>query len=131
VSFLLDTNVCIAFLNGRDKAVRDKLLAMDPESVRLCSVVRAELTYGARNSDHVDANLRRLTEFLSAFESLPFDDDCADHYGLLRAQLKREGRIIGPNDLLIAAIALANDQTLITRNQQEFHRIPGLRVVSW
>ena len=131
MSFLLDTNVCIAFLNGRDKGVRDKLLAMDPESVRLCSVVRAELLYGARNSDHVDANLGRLNEFLSAFESLPFDDACADHYGIVRAQLRRGGLTIGPNDLLIAAIALANDQALITRNQQEFHRIPGLRLVSW
>ena len=131
MSFLLDTNVCIAYLNGRDRGLRDKLLAMDPESVRVCSVVRAELLYGARNSDHVDANLRRLKEFLSAFESLSFDDASADHYGIVRAQLKREGRIVGPNDLLIAAIALANDQTLITRNQQEFHRIPGLRVVSW
>jgi tRNA(fMet)-specific endonuclease VapC len=131
LSFLLDTNVCIAFLNGRDKGVRDKLLAMDPESVRLCSVVRAELLYGARNSDHVDANLRRLHEFLVAFISLPFDDASADHYGAVRAQLKRDGRPIGPNDLLIAAIALANDQTLVTRNQQEFHRIAGLRVVSW
>jgi len=131
LSFLLDTNVCIAFLNGRDKGVRDKLLAMDPETVRLCSVVRAELLYGARNSDHVDANLGRLKEFLAAFESLPFDDACADHYGIVRAQLRRGGQMIGPNDLLIATIALANDQTLITRNQQEFHRIPGLRVVSW
>jgi tRNA(fMet)-specific endonuclease VapC len=131
LSFLLDTNVCIAFLNGRDKGVRDKLLAMDPETVRLCSVVRAELLYGARNSDHVDANLRRLHEFLAAFASLPFDDASAEHYGTVRAQLKRDGRLIGPNDLLIAAIALANDQTLITRNQQEFHRIAGLRVVSW
>jgi tRNA(fMet)-specific endonuclease VapC len=131
LSFLLDTNVCIAFLNGRDKGVRDKLLALDPEAVRLCSVVRAELLYGARNSDHVDANLRRLTDFLAAFTSLPFDDVSADQYGVIRAQLKRDGRLIGPNDLLIAAIALANDQTLITRNQEEFHRIPGLRVVSW
>jgi tRNA(fMet)-specific endonuclease VapC len=131
LSFLLDTNVCIAFLNGRDKGVRDKLLAMDPEAVRLCSVVRAELLYGARNSDHVDVNLRRLHEFLAAFTSLPFDDASAEHYGAVRAQLKREGRLIGPNDLLIAAIALANDQTLVTRNQQEFHRIGGLRVVSW
>jgi tRNA(fMet)-specific endonuclease VapC len=131
LSFLLDTNVCIAFLNGRDKGVRDRLLALDPETVQLCSVVRAELLYGARNSDHVDGNLRRLNQFLDAFTSVPFDDASAEHYGVVRAQLKRDGRMIGPNDLLIAAIALANDQTLVTRNQQEFHRIAGLRVVSW
>lgn len=131
MSFLLDTNLCIAFLNGRDKGVRDRLLALDPEAVSLCSVVRGELLYGARNSQNVDANLRRLHEFFDAFASLPFDDAAAESYGVLRAQLKREGRLIGPNDLMIAAIAVANDLTLVTRNQSEFHRIAGLRVVSW
>jgi tRNA(fMet)-specific endonuclease VapC len=129
VSLLLDTNVCIAFLNGRDRGVRDKLLALDPEAVQLCSVVRAELLFGARNGTRVDHNLKRLQEFFAAFASLPFDDAAAEHYGIVRAQLGRAP--IGPNDLMIAAIALANDQTLITRNQAEFHRVPGLRVVSW
>jgi tRNA(fMet)-specific endonuclease VapC len=131
VTFLLDTNVCIAFLNGRDSAVKSNLLALQPDAVSLCSVVRAELLYGARNSQHVDANLQRLQAFFAAFASLPFDDAAAEHYGVIRAQLQRAGRPIGPNDLLIGSIALANDLTLITRNQTEFHRIAGLRVVSW
>jgi tRNA(fMet)-specific endonuclease VapC len=131
VSFLLDTNVCIAFLNGRDIGVKDKLLALDPAAVQLCSVVRAELLYGARKSAQVDDNLARLTEFFSAFSSLPFDDAAAEQYGIIRTQLAREGRPIGPNDLMIAATALANDRTLISRNQSELHRVPGLRVVSW
>ena len=131
MSFLLDTNVCVAFLNGRDVGIRDKLLALDPETACLCSVVKGELFYGARNSQHVDANLRRLRHFLEPFSSLPFDDDAAEHYGTLRAQLRREGRLIGPNDLMIAAIALASDATLVSRDQSEFHRIPGLRVVTW
>lgn len=131
MTFLLDTNVCIAFLNGRDSAVKSNLLALQPDAVSLCSVVRAELLYGARNSQHVDANLQRLQAFFAAFASLPFDDAAAEHYGVIRAQLQRAGRPIGPNDLLIGSIALANDLTLITRNQTEFHRIAGLRVVSW
>jgi tRNA(fMet)-specific endonuclease VapC len=131
VSLLLDTNVCIAYLDGRDSGVRDKLLALDPETVKLCSVVKAELFHGARNSHLLDANLERLRGFFQAFSSLPFDDSAAEHYGIVRAQLKREGRSIGPNDLLIAAIALANDVTLVSRNQNEFQRIAGLRVLSW
>jgi tRNA(fMet)-specific endonuclease VapC len=134
MSFLLDTNVCIAFLNGRDDGVRDKLLALDPESVSLCSIVKAELYCGARNSQQVEGNLDRLRRFFEPFPSLPFADAEAEQYGVLRAQLRREGRPIAPNDLMIAATALANDLTLLTlvsRNQNEFQRIPGLRMVGW
>jgi tRNA(fMet)-specific endonuclease VapC len=131
VSFLLDTNVCIAFLTGRDAGVRDQLLALDPASVSLCSVVKAELLYGARNSQHVNANLNRLLGFFEPFGSLPFDDHAAEYYGTVRVQLRREGRPIGANDLMIAAIALANDVTLVSRNQSEFHRVPGLRLANW
>ena len=131
MSFLLDTNICIAFLNGRDESVRDRLLALDPETVSLCSIVKAELYYGARNSQRVENNLDRLRRFFEPFSSLPFADAEAEQYGVLRAQLQREGRPIGPNDLMIAATALTNDLTLVSRNQHEFQRIPGLRMVSW
>ena len=128
---LLDTNVCIAFLNGTDDGVRARLVAEDPDSVVLCSVVKAELLYGARHSEHVDRNLSRLASFFAPFESLPFNDGAAEIYGLVRAQLRRAGRPIGGNDLIIAATALASDATLVTRNQDEFRRVPGLRVEAW
>jgi tRNA(fMet)-specific endonuclease VapC len=131
VSWLLDTNVCIAFLNERDAALARRLRAVDPEDVRLCSVVKAELLYGARASARVAENLSTLARFFGAFDSLPFDDSAAEQYGVLRAQLRREGRQIGANDLLIAAIALANDATLVTRNDSEFRRVAGMRVETW
>jgi len=131
VIYLLDTNICIAFINGSSAAVRDRLLALEPPSVRLCSVVRAELLYGARNSGRCSENLERLARFFGPFESLPFDDAAAEAYGQLRAQLRREGRLIGGNDMLIAATALAAGATLVTRNQDEFRRVPGLAVESW
>ena len=131
MSLLVDSNVCIAFLNGTDQGVRSRLLAESPDEVCLCSVVKAELLYGARNSARVDENLARLREFFEPFESLPFDDAAAEHYGVIRAQLRRAGTPIGANDMLIAAIALAADATLVTRNRGEFHRIAGLRVQSW
>jgi len=62
---------------------------------------------------------------------MPFDDRCAEEYGLIRAALMEQGRIIGPNDLIIAAIARANDATLITHNTSEFSRIQSLRLEDW
>src|SRR5438477_3381204 len=102
---LLDTNVCIAFLNGTDAVVRARLAGEDPENVVLCSTVKAELLYGARHSEHVERNLSRLAAFFAPFESLPFDDAAAEIYGLVRAQLRRAGRPIGGNELIIAATA--------------------------
>jgi tRNA(fMet)-specific endonuclease VapC len=129
--FLLDTNVCIRILNGSSDAVVNRLRSVPPSSVRLCSVVLAELMFGARNSAHVEQNLRTIERFRAPFISLPFDDAAAEHYGAIRAELTRSGALIGPNDLLIAAIARANDLALITHNQSEFGRVTGLRVEDW
>lgn len=129
--FLLDTNVCIRILNGSSNAVLDRLRSVPPSSVRLCSVVLAELTFGARNSSRVEQNLRTLERFREPFISLPFDDAAAEHYGAIRADLTQGGALIGPNDLMIAAIARANDLTLVTHNRSEFGRVTGLRVEDW
>ena len=128
---MLDTNICIGFLNGGDPSLRDRLLAGSPDSFRLCSVVKAELLYGARNSAKVADNLHKLERFFAPLESLPFDDAAAEAYGTIRAQLQREGTPIGGNDLMIAAVARAHDLTLVTRNQAEFRRVSGLRVEVW
>ena len=74
---LLDSNICIAFLNG-DDAVLQNLRSSDPDEIVVCSVVKAELYYGARKSQKVEANLHRLREFFSPFESLSFDDSAAE-----------------------------------------------------
>ena len=131
MSYLLDTNVCIAFLNEKEPALRKRLGQTSPDEVKLCSVVKAELLYGGRNSTRVEHNLARLAHFFELFESAPFDDAAAEHYGVLRTQLRRSGTPVGANDMLIAAIALAADLTLVTRNQGEFHHVAGLRVESW
>jgi tRNA(fMet)-specific endonuclease VapC len=131
VTKLLDTNICIAFLTGRQPAVRDKLLSLPRDEIVLCSVVKAELLYGARNSERVDQNLARLSAFFAPFRSLPFDDEAAERYGEIRALLRRQGTPIGGNDMMIAAIAASSGATLVTRNQDEFRRVVGLRVESW
>jgi len=74
-------------------------------------------------------NLQLLERFSAPFISLPFDDQCAEYYGLIRTDLAAQ--LIGPNDLLIAASAPAFDLTLLTHNTVEFTRIVGLRVEDW
>lgn len=131
MAYLLDTNICIAFLNEADDALRRRLEETTPEDVKLCSVVKAELLYGARAGTPVDANLAKLARFFGVFESLPFDDDAAGQYGLVRAQLRRVGMPIGANDMMIAAIALSRDITIVTRDQDDFQRVAGLRAEAW
>ena len=129
--FLLDTNACIRILNGSSPAVAARLQATSPGEVRLCAVVKAELVYGARKSARVEDNLRLLRRFFVPFVSLPFDDRCAEEAGIIRLDLERSGRPIGPNDLLIAATTRAYDLALVTHNVREFSRIPGLRIDDW
>jgi tRNA(fMet)-specific endonuclease VapC len=128
---LLDTNACIELLNNSSPALVAQLRAHDPSEIRLCSVTKAELLYGARHSARPTENLHALHRFFEPFISLPFDDRCADHYGVLRAGLAAQGRLIGPNDMLIASIAQAHDLVLVTHNRAEFSRVPGLQIEDW
>ena len=127
---LLDTNICIALAKGDPKAI-SALRKFSPSQIATCAIVRAELIYGARKSQRVEANLLTAELLLAPYTSLPFDDRAATHYGAIRAELERAGTPIGTNDVFIAAIALANDCILVTRNTREFLRIPALRLESW
>jgi tRNA(fMet)-specific endonuclease VapC len=94
-------------------------------------VVIAELLYGAAKSKVREQTLAALRTFMSAFVSLPFDDRSAETYAAIRVRLEARGTPIGPNDLLIAAIAMAHDATLVTHNCREFGRISGLKSEDW
>ena len=129
--YLLDTNVCIHLLNERHSGIEEQFRAHSPNEIALCSVVKAELLFGARRSQRVESNLQRLKRFFHPFVSLAFDDCSAEEYGLIRADLAAQGKLIGPNDLMIAAIARAHDAVLVTHNTGEFGRITGLRIEDW
>jgi tRNA(fMet)-specific endonuclease VapC len=131
MTYLLDANACIHLINGTAPALMARFREESPVSLRMSSVVRAELVFGARNSSRAAENLRLIEAFWEPFVSLPFDDLGAEQYGLIRAELKRQGRPIGANDLLIAATALAFDVTLVTHNTREFGRVPGLKLEDW
>ena len=129
--FLLDTNVCIHLLNGRYPSILENFKCATPSQIVLCSVVKAELIYGARHSLQVESNLQLLSKFFAPLNSLSFDDRAAEEYGVIRADLSKQGKIIGPNDLMIASIAKVSDVVLVTHNTKEFSRITGLRLVDW
>jgi tRNA(fMet)-specific endonuclease VapC len=129
--YLLDTNVCIHLLNEKQSRVSQNFKHHNPADIVLCSVVKAELLYGARRSQRIEANLQLLKAFFAPLQSLPFDDECAEHFGQIHSDLLTQGKSIGPNDTLIAAIARAYDATLITHNTDEFSRVAGLRIQDW
>ena len=129
--YLLDTNACIHILNGSSPKLTGRLQHHRPSEIRLCSVVKAELLYGARKSARPHQNLRLLDELFAVVGSLSFDDDCAGHAGTIRHDLERVGAPIGPYDLMIAATAIAHDAVLITHNVGEFSRVLGLKLEDW
>lgn len=129
--YLLDTNVCVMYLNGRSDLVRDRILSTPIQNMAVCSVVKAELFYGAMKSNNPTRTLERQQQFLERFVSLPFGDDAAILFGQIRARLANAGTPIGAYDLQIAAISLANNLILVTHNTREFDRIDGLQIEDW
>jgi tRNA(fMet)-specific endonuclease VapC len=129
--FLLDTNVCVQYLRGKNAKVRRRLASQPTHEVSLCSVVLFELYLGTLQSTDPTKNRTELDRFAAPFVSLPFDDAAADVCSRLRHHLESLGTPIGPYDMQIAAIALANGCTLVTHNTKEFNRVPGLLVEDW
>lgn len=133
MTYLLDSNTWIVYFRQNDPALIQKIQQADPKDIRLCSVVLGELYYGAFHGAPAKLahNLGLVTQLRQRYPSIPFDDPSAARYGQVRADLAAKGTPIGPNDLLIAAIALAHGLTLVTHNTTEFSRIAGLLLEVW
>jgi tRNA(fMet)-specific endonuclease VapC len=131
--YLLDSNSWIAYLRKTNAGVIQRIQQEGPTNVRLCSIVLAELFYGAFRSPpaYQTYNLSLFTQLVQKFASLPFDDHAAVEYGKIRTDSASKGTPIGPNDLMIAAIALANNLRLVTHNTSEFSRVVGLQLEDW
>ena len=129
--YFLDTNVCIYHLNGSAPGLSDALERIPTASIRLPSMVAAELMYGAEKSVKRDYNLKKMRLFLSLYNIVPFDRNAVEIYGVIRNDLERSGTIIGANDLIIAATAMANNGILVTHNIDEFSRVIGLQIEDW
>ncbi len=130
---LLDTNAWVAYLRGKDAGLIRRLNQVNPDSITLCSIVVAELIHGAHKSGpaYYEANLDLIAQLRLKFDCLPFDEPAAAEWGRIRHELEQKGLLIGPHDLLIAAIALASNLILVTHNTREFSRVPGLKIEDW
>jgi tRNA(fMet)-specific endonuclease VapC len=131
MTYLLDTNVWVDYLNGRHPGIVRRIQEGAPADFALSSVVVAELRYGADRSARPKANHARVDVLVAEIPSLEFDLDAAAEYGRLRTRRETRGTPIGPNDMLIAAQALSRGLTLVTDNVGEFRRVKGLKVENW
>jgi tRNA(fMet)-specific endonuclease VapC len=128
---LLDTNICIYLLKGTFPGLRGRLASRSPSSIAVPSVVKAELLLGAYKSSRREATLALLEAFLTPYQILTFGDEESVFYARIRSELEAEGKPMGSNDLLIAAIAVAHGATLVTHNTREFGRVRGLAWEDW
>lgn len=127
---LLDTNICIYIINQKPAAVLERFKEFGTGEIGISSIVAAELAFGVQKTGSM-RNKEALNLFLAPLSIVPFDAGCVWAYGTLRAQLERLGQPIGALDTMIAAQALALDLPLVTNNQKEFSRVPGLRLENW
>jgi len=129
--YLLDTNIVIFILKEPAGEPARRLARTSVSETAICVIVEAELYFGATKYGVPERRKAALDGFLAPFRSLPFDSACVSHYAGIRDQLERKGQVIGAHDMLIAAIALANNLIVVTHNSGEFLRVPGLTVEDW
>lgn len=131
MQYLLDTNIFIYLCKGTYPSIADHIRSFGPGDIVISSITLAELEFGIAKSAKPEKNRKHFQELLLPFEILPFDSQAAVEYGVIRHCLEKAGSPIGPLDTLIAAHALAIGACLITNNEREFGRVPGLRVENW
>ncbi len=129
--YLLDTNICIFAIKKKPEIVLKKLKEMITDGIYISSLTVAELEFGVENSQRIESNRIALLKFLSIFNILNFDDADAIDYGRLKTDLRKQGRIIGPIDMLLAAQALNKELIFVTNNVKEFERVKGLKIEDW
>lgn len=130
LEYLLDTNILSDLVRHPQGQVVARIAAAGEDAVCTSVVVAAELRYGAAKSGSAKL-AERVELILSALEVLPLEAPADREYAALRHHLTRQGTPIGPNDLLIAAHALAQGLTVVTANAGEFSRVPRLKVENW
>lgn len=131
MTYLLDSNVCIRLINNSSLAVTNRLASLQPDDILISTITQLELYYGAYRSGQQERNLEILQRFFSQFKLIPLDSEAAIIAGRLRAELAASGTPIGPYDVQIAAIAIANNLILVTHNTREFSRVNGLQIEDW
>ncbi len=130
LKYLLDTNIVIYVIKQRPLQAL-AVFNQQQGHMAVSAITLAELVHGAEKSSDVARNTIVVEDFVSRLTVLPYDDKAAWQYGNIRAALEKLGQPIGINDLHIAAHARSNGLTLVTNNQREFERVPGLLLENW
>ena len=132
MSWLLDTDSCSFAIRGQ-YGLRQAVVAHPLGRLYVTAITVGEAWAGALRSPHRDRLVKLWTAFLEPFAGriLPFDEAAAHEYGAIRADLEARGEMIGDRDCMIAAIARSRRLKVVTRNQRDFGRVAGLRVVDW
>jgi tRNA(fMet)-specific endonuclease VapC len=127
---MIDTNIAIYTLKNRPAKVR---AAFKKHSGEMClsSISLGELIFGAEKSAKVESNLTIIEGLAARLHVESFDAQAAMHFGQLRAELSKSGKLIGPYDMLIAGHARSMGLILVSNNLKEFDRVPGLRIENW
>ncbi len=131
MKYLLDTNTCVRYINGRAPKIREHMRRITDTDIAICTVTKAEMFAGSARSQTPERSRAIQDAFLIRFASLSFDEAAADMFGHIRADLEKSGTPIGPYDMQIAAIALVHDLIVVTHNTREFGRVKGLQIEDW
>jgi len=129
--YMLDTNICIYLRQNRPPEVTARFRQMQHGDAVLSVVTYGELLFGAERSQQRTRALETLARLISLLPVLPLPAAAAEAYGEIRAALEARGKMIGGNDLWIAAHAKYAGLTLVTNNEREFRRVPGLKLQNW
>ncbi len=129
--YMLDTDICIYIIKNKPATVLEKFRALRTGQLCMSAITFAELMNGAKKSQQVEKNIKKLNELSEFIHIMPFDQKAAVAYGDVRSILEKKGQRIGSNDLLIAAHALCLGLTLVTNNEKEFCRVDGLKIENW
>ena len=131
LNYLVDTGVFSLMVKGQDASINTRLQTLAKGEAMLSVITAGEFYYGVARAPVSKLRDQRAQRLLDFFGLLPLDAEVAASYGTVRADLRRAGTPIGPNDLWLAAQALAHGLTMVTRNTREFQRVSGLKVEDW
>jgi tRNA(fMet)-specific endonuclease VapC len=129
--YMLDTNICIYIIKNNPISVRQKFEQISASNLVLSMVTLAELRYGAEKSQAREKAIKAIEQLSRHIQIAELDEVVAEHYADIRAQLERQGKPIGNNDLWLAAHARAKNWVLVSNNTREFERVVGLRLENW
>ena len=131
IRYLLDTNICIYIAKYNPPAVRNRFAQHSADELAMSVITLGELCYGAEKSQSPKKTFAVIEQLTNCIQVAPMTESVGTHYGKIRAKLEQSGQPIGNNDLWIAAHAKAEGWVLVSNNEREFKRVPGLKVENW